>query len=115
MLLGHENSNEVHGRFYEFQYKTIVQRNSKSEHFGCFKGNDLTIFEMVTSIFCYNMKSFLHVVSTWKDLFGIYSYVPIGSVNERKSYTSSEVVDLIYSRNNFKYCPYYNDLYEYIK
>ena len=115
MLLGYEESKEVHGRFYEFKYKTIVRRNSKSEHFKCFKGNEFNTFELVTSIFCRDLKSFEHIINSWKDLFGIYSYVPIGSVSPNKSYIAPEVVELIYKRNNFKFVPFYNFQLDYIK
>lgn len=115
MLLGYEESKEVHGRFFEFKYKTVVRRNSKSEHFGCFKGNEFNTFELVTSIFCRNLKSFEHIVNSWRCLYGIYNYIPLGQVRSSGSYIAPEVVELIYKRNNFKYVPQYEFLYDYIK
>jgi len=115
MILGYEESKDVHGRFYEFLYKTIVKRNQKSEHFGCFKGNNLQVFELTTSIFCHDVNSFLHIVNGWNDPFGVYTYVPIGEVSPIRSYIPYEVVELMYRRNNFKYLLHYNDLHEYIK
>ena len=66
MIIGYNESKDVHGRFYEFLYKTIVKRSPKSEHFGCFKGNNLETFELITSIFCHDVKSFEHIVNGWR-------------------------------------------------
>lgn len=108
MLLGIKEAKDVEGIFYEFQYKTIVRRNEKSEHFGCFKNNDKQTFEMVTSIFMRSLNDYLRLINSWRCLYGIYEYAVLGMVST-KSYRTPEIINMIYQRNNFKFIPYYNN------
>lgn len=103
MLFGYSEAEQVKGRFYEFRYKTVIKRTEKSRDFVCFRDNDLQVFEHESSIFMFSEKDFLHIVDSWRDIYGIYSYIPLGFAEHRKSYTASEVVALNYERHKFKY------------
>lgn len=108
MLCGYEEAKNVDGRFYEFKYRTFVKRTKKTERFKCFKDNDLQVFSRDESVFCHNESDFNHLVnSAWKDSTGVYSYASLGQEKPVKSYTASDVVQLIYDRYRFdRLCHY---------
>jgi hypothetical protein len=103
MLFGFEEAAQNGRRYYEFRYKTIIKRTEKSEGFKCFQGNDLQVFEHESSIFMETESDYNYLVSSWHDHYGIYSYIALGIVKPRKSMSATEVVSLIYQRNNFKH------------
>jgi hypothetical protein len=106
MILGYEEARQESGRFYEYEYLTIVTRKKESENFGCFKGKNNQIFSVRQKIYCWSDKCFDTIIAEWErmscGLNGIYSYTPIGKTSPQ-SFTPEQVVEAIYKRNNFKY------------
>ncbi len=106
MIIGYKESKDVDGRFYEYQYETTVLRTPMSEHFGCFKDNDIKEFKIVQFIYCHSDKDFEYIVQKWREqangLLSMYSYKGLGKT-QIGGFTAPEVVDRIYIRNNFKY------------
>lgn len=106
MIMGYEEAKQVDGRFYEFAYRTIVNRTPQSEHFGCFKGNNLKVFILETNAYFWNEKCFEHMLNEWNrnanGCVSMYEYHSLGQT-ERRSFTATEALERIYARNNFKY------------
>ena len=108
MICGYDEAKEVDGRFYEFKYRVFVKRTARTERFECFKDNDLQVFEYDRSVFCHNESDFNHLINeAWRDGTGTYSYASIGQEKPVKSYTASDVVQLIYDRFRFKFLCHY--------
>jgi len=106
MIIGYNEAREISGKFYEFQYETIVIKTEASKDFICFKDNDKESFTFTNNVFCWDEKCFNHLVNNWQGMaervLGIYSYRPIGQVASH-GYTAEQVVDLIYTRSNFRF------------
>ena len=113
MILTYAEAERTSGRFFEYEYETIIVRNEGSKHFGCFKDNDLKEFKLIQKIYCVSDKWFNHVMNGWvkaaNGLLNMYSYKGLGRTCE-KSFTALEVVERKYKANNFKYLAYLDDL-----
>lgn len=101
MLLGYEEAKKVDGYFYEYEYETRIKRTKNSENFACFKGNDHLLHIIKTKVYFHSDNDFNHVTSNWnnKDLFGIYSYLPIGKT-DNKPLKAIQVVERIFNKQN---------------
>jgi len=101
MLLGYNEAIKVDGYFYEYEYETRIKRTEKSENFACFKSNDNLLHIIKTKIYLRNDKDFNHIINDWntKDLFGIYSYLPIGKT-DNKLLNATQVVERIFNKEN---------------
>jgi len=101
MIIGYEEAKKVDGYFYEFEYQTRIKRTKNSEHFACFKNNDLQIYVLKSKIYFRHEKDFEHTTNNWngQDLFGIYSYFPIGKTNNKKL-NSFQVIEKIFTKEN---------------
>ena len=109
MILGYEDAKKVDGRFQEFEYLTIVQRNEENKDFACFKDNDNETFTLRCFVYCWNVRCFDHLLDSWNSgctgLNSMYSYSGIRITN-RTSYNAVQVLDRIYERNKFNYLPH---------
>jgi hypothetical protein len=99
MLIGYNEALKVDGSFFEYEYQTRIKRTKNSDHFACFKGNDIQLFVLRTKMYCRNDKDFEHLTLNWngKDLYGIYSYIPIGKT-DNKRLSSIQVVERIFNK-----------------
>ena len=115
MILTYDEAQKVNGKFFEYEYETIVVRNENSKHFGCFKGNENLTFKIVQKIYCTSDKWFNHLMDNWEKaangLLSMYSYKGLGRTCEQ-SFTALQVVDRKYKANNYKYLAYLDDLTE---
>ena len=113
MILTYDEAQRTSGRFFEYEYETIIVRNEQSKHFGCFKDNTLETFKLIQRVYCTSDKWFDHIMSKWEKaangLLSMYSYKGLGRTTER-SFTALEVVERKYKANNFKYLAYLDDL-----
>jgi hypothetical protein len=98
----------VDGYFYLYHYSCIVKRIAGTEHFGCFKDNDLQEVTVPCIIFCHSDKDFDYFMGECNrksnGLLKMYSYVGHGRVGSiDKIYYGHEAVRYIYEVHNFKY------------
>ena len=101
MLLGYNEAIKVDGYFYEYEYQTRITRKEKSESFACFKDNDHQLHIIKSRVFCRGDKDFNHIIADWntKDLYGIYSYIPIGKT-DNKTLKATQVIECIFTKEN---------------
>jgi len=94
---------DVDGYFILYHYSCIVSRIKGTEHFGCFKDNDLQEVTVPCFIFCRNDKDFNYLISKeWNNKLPMYKYVGHGKVGNTL-FKGYEAVRYIYETHNFKY------------
>lgn len=106
MILTFEEARRLGGRFYEFEYATIVSRTEQSKHFGCFANNDSDTFVLKQKIYGWDAKDIMHMINEWNSKSAgpcsMYNYVFL-SQTSRQSYTPEQVLERIYASNGFKF------------
>lgn len=108
MIIGSNEAKQISGRFYEYEYETIVTRTPESQHFGCFKGNSLKEFKIVQKVYCWSDKCFDHIIKDWtktaKSHLSMYNYRGLGRTCEN-SFTATQVCERIFKEHGFKHLP----------
>jgi hypothetical protein len=102
MIFTFEEARKTSGRFYEFQYATVIKRSEKSQHFGCFKGNDKEMFIHVSKVYTTDKKCFDHLIEDWNSkctgTCDMYQYWIVGQV-VKESFTAEQVRQRMFDEN----------------
>jgi hypothetical protein len=98
----------VDGYFYLFHYNCVVSRIKGTEHFGCFKDNDLKSVTIPCVIFCRSSNDFYEFIDECNrkstGSLSMYHYNgESGWSPNAKIYYAYEAVRYIYELHNFKY------------